>query len=95
MTSYQENLIAKLKAPRQWNLDQVSFNGNFLNCVANVKSGNKIKKQKFSFLFDSADDCQGARLVGKLVGAYSEWYAKDAFELIVAYSNEIGKDVIK
>jgi hypothetical protein len=87
MTSFQQQLIEKLAAKKI----EATFSGDFLNCrvaITNRESG-KIKWQKFSFVFDDAADCQGARLVGKMSGAYSEHFAKDAFAIIVAHSTEV------
>ena len=87
MTNFQTTLIEKLAAKKI----EAKFNGDFLNCKVAITSGSKIKWQKFSFVFDSADDCQGSRLVGKLRGAYSEHYAKQASEIIVEHSSEIAQ----
>jgi hypothetical protein len=91
MTQFQNNLIEKLldkEAPKQCRFE---FNGEFLNCSVTVTSKGKKKPQKFSFVFDSAEDCQGARQVGRMTGAYSETYAARAFEVIVAHADEIAK----
>lgn len=87
MTAFQQQLIEKLAAKRI----EAAFNGDFLNCrvrITNVDSG-KVKWQKFSFVFDSAEDCQGSRPVGRMIGAYSEHFARQASDIIVAHSQEI------
>jgi len=84
-TALQKQLIEHLNDERII----ASFNGGFLNCKVAIKSGQKTKWQKFSFVFDSATDCQGARAVGKMQGAYSEHFAKAAFEIIAAFSSEV------
>ncbi len=88
MTEFQTALIEKLSADNT----VAKFNGAFLNCKVAVKSGTKTKWQKFSFVFDSASDGQGARLVaGSLKGAYSETFSESAFAIIVAHSEEIAQ----
>jgi hypothetical protein len=91
MTNFQQQLIEKLTTAQQWKVTTAKFNGPFLNCVANLQSGKKVKRQKFSFVFDSPEDVQGCRQVGRMSGAYAEHYAKAAFELIVKYSNQIAQ----
>ena len=84
MTDHQTALIEKLAGAKI----EATFNRNFLNCKAVVKSGPKTKLQKFSFVFDSAQECQGSRLLWKTCkGAYSEAIAADAAKIIMAHSN--------
>lgn len=91
MTDCQRRLIAKLSDQKI----EAAFNGDFLNCKVAITSGTKIKWQKFSFLFDSADDCQGSRaLPHTFKGAYSERFAREAFDIIVVYSNEVAEEEI-
>lgn len=90
MTSYQTQLIEELSAKKI----EAKFNGDFLNCKVAITSGSKIKWQKFSFVFDSADDCQGSRLFGKMRGAYCEIYAEKASDIITAHSTAIAEEVI-
>lgn len=85
MTTFQQQLIDKLAAKKILG----AFNGDFLNCRVAIASGSKVKWQRFSFVFDDAADCQGARQVGRMSGAYSEHFAKDAFAIIVAHSAEV------
>lgn len=86
MNADQISLIEKLTAAKI----EATFNGSFLNCRVAVHAGPKTKWQKFSFVFDSAGDCQGSRLVWRsLKGAYSEHLAKDAAAIIMAHSDEI------
>jgi hypothetical protein len=91
MTSYQETLIEQLKAKKILGV----FNGDFLNCrvaVVSASGKKKIKWQKFSFVFDSSEDCQGSKLIPRsLKGAYSEVYAEQASEIIVNFSNDVGR----
>jgi hypothetical protein len=91
MNEFQNNLIEKLNAKEAPKKCRFEFNGDFLNCSVAVTSKGKIKWQKFSFVFDDAEACQGARQVGRMTGAYSETYAARAFEIIVAHSDEIAK----
>lgn len=94
MTDIQTALIERIttKTPGKYRATRASFNGRFLNCEADIEGANgKIKKQKFSFMFDSADDCQGCRACGKPSGTYAIHFAKDVFEVIVEFSNEIAK----
>jgi hypothetical protein len=93
MTEIQQQLIARITAPSKtkYLATRASFNGRFLNCEGEVTSSGKIKKQKFSFMFDSAEDCQGCRAVGKTSGTYSEHFRKDVFEVICEFSAEIAK----
>jgi len=90
MSNFQQELISRLGAKRI----AATFNGNFLNCSVDITSATgkrKVKRQKFSFVFDSVEDCQGSRIVsGSLKGAYCEIYAGQAAAVIVDYSNEIG-----
>lgn len=97
MTSFQALLIDLIttKTPGKYRATRASFNGRFLNCEADVEAANgKIKKQKFSFVFDSAEDCQGCRLCGKPSGTYAIHFANDVFDAIVEYSNEIAKHCV-
>lgn len=95
MTEFQIALIDKLTTAKTYKVAKAVFNGDFLNCEAHIqgapdsKGTRKVKKQKFSFVFDSAEDCQGARQVGRMTGAYAEHYAKAAFEVICKHSDEI------
>lgn len=97
MTEFQAALIEKLTTAQSYKIEKAVFNGNFLNCEAHISGApdsngtRKVKKQKFSFVFDSVEDCQGARQVGRMSGAYVEHFARAAFEIIVAHSDEIGK----
>lgn len=93
MTEIQQQLIARITAPSktQYLATRASFNGRFLNCEGEVTSSGKIKKQKFSFLFDSAEDCQGCRAVGKCIGTFAEHFRKDVFDVICEFSAEIAK----
>ena len=92
MTEYQKQLIAKLAANRV--PIQARFSGPFLNCRA-IVTGKKKKPQKFAFLFDTADDCQGAALLwDSLKGAYSEVFAEQAANIIKAHSDEIAMQPI-
>jgi len=92
MTAHQASLIEKLNAAKI----ESSFNGRFLNCKVAITSSGKIKWQKFSFVFDSAADCQGSRLAWRsLKGAYSEHLANDASDIIVAHSEEIARQPIE
>jgi hypothetical protein len=93
MTNFQKSLIEKITAknPEKFFADRASFNGRFLNCEADIKHGSKVKKQRFSFAFDSPEDCQGCKLAGKPSGTYAEHFAKDVFAAIVELSDEIAK----
>lgn len=93
MTSIQEQLIKLVTTPSsgKYRADRASFNGPFMNCEADVKSGSKIKKQKWSFVFDSAEDCQGAKIIGRKSGAYVDAFARDTFEAICDFSETIAK----
>ena len=93
MDKYQTMLIEKLAAERI----EAKFNGDFLNCRVKitVEETGKIKWQKFSFVFDSADDCQGSRLLPRsLKGAYSKHFADEAAKIIFAYSEEVAQEPI-
>jgi len=93
MTNFQKSLIEKITAknPEKFFADRASFNGRFLNCEADIKHGSKVKKQRFSFVFDSPEDCQGCKLAGRPNGTYAEHFAKDVFAAIVELSDEIAK----
>ena len=95
MTSFQTKLIEVLTTPvkGQYRADRASFNGSFLNCETDIKSGSKVKKQKWSFVFDSAEDCQGARLVRKS-GTYAEHFAKETFAVICEFSAQVAKEEV-
>lgn len=88
MTTFQTQLIEALAAQKII----ADFNGDFLNCKVAIKSGKKTKWQKFSFVFDSADDCQGSRFLPSTAkGAYSDVYAKKTSTIIVEHSNTIAQ----
>ncbi len=88
MIDYQTALIEKLAANRV--AIQAVFDGPFLNCKVAVTSNKKIKWQKFSFQFDTADDCQGWALVaGSQKGAYSDAFAEQAAAIIQKHADEI------
>ena len=91
MTKHQETLIEALAAKKII----AAFNGDFLNCKVAIHAKNKTKWQKFSFVFDSADDCQGSRPVGKMRGAYSEHFAQQAIAIIVEHSNAVAQMAIR
>lgn len=88
MTAYQQDLVAKLDEEKKI---LAAWNGDFLNCRVAIKAGSKVKWQRFSFLFDEPEACQGSRLVGKMTGSYAEHFAKDAGEIIVAFSREVAQ----
>ena len=104
MTHYQADLLAKLTASWDWKNDAIGefgvgfssrivakFNGDFLNC--RVAISQSLYSQRFSFVFDSAGDCQGSRLVpGSLRGAYSELFARRAAKVIIEHSRAIGAE---
>ena len=92
MTDFQKQLIAIVttKTSGKWMAARASFNGSFLNCEADITSGSKVKKQKWSFVFDSAEDCQGAKIV-KQSGTYAEHFARDTFEAICNFSASVAK----
>ena len=85
MSQLQNDLVARIEAGMKFT--SVKWNGNFLNCVRSVEGVNgKPKPQKFSFVFDDAEICQGARLVqSSLKGCYSRGFAEDAFAIIMAF----------
>ena len=94
MTSYQDTLI-NLLADKEI---EAKFNGNFLNCIVKVTNEDtgKVKRQTFSFVFDSGDDCQGARLLPhsmKGTLAYCETFAKQAAGIIFAFSSDVAQVV--
>jgi len=96
MTENQAKLVALLTtAAHQWKVTTAKFSGDRLDCVANVTSGDKIKKQTFSFRFDDPASCFGSRLVpGSCRGAYSEHYAAAAAKIIFEFSAAVGQEVI-
>ena len=92
MTNHQNTLIEKLAANRV--PIQATFSGRILNCKA-IVTGKKRKPQKFSFIFDTADDCQGAALLwDSLKGTYSEVFAEQAAHVIKTHSDAIALEVI-
>ncbi len=90
MTTFQTTLIARLA---ERNIE-ASFRGRYLNCLVKITNAStgKIKRQRFSFIFDTAEDCQGSRLLGdSLKGAYSDAHAHRAAEIIRSYSDEVAQ----
>ena len=90
MSQMQTSLIAAIKAKRA--IIKATFKGNLLNCqVAIEKTNGKKQIQKFSFVFDDAEACMGARLIQSSVkGTYAHHYAKDVFDAYLAW-DEVNK----
>jgi hypothetical protein len=92
MTTIQQQLVTFIttKQSGKYMPTAASFNGNFLNCEAIItKANGKSQKQKFSFVFDDAEGCQGCRAVGKPSGTYATHFQRDTFELICEFSKSV------
>jgi hypothetical protein len=77
-TQKQNELTAALDAR---NID-AKWNGDFLNCKVAIAGGRKTKFARFSFVFDSAEYVEGARIC-KTKGTYAEHFAAQAFGIIL------------
>ena len=90
MTETQRQLVDALVA-RENGCLSAKWDEDCLDCVVTIKGVNgKSKKQRFSFVFDDASECDGYRLIRtSCKGAYSEVYARRAAEVLQQFGDQL------
>lgn len=92
MTPNQTQLIARLAAKSI----EAKFNGDFLNVSKSItRTNGKTQKMSASFVFDDAAGCYGAKYVQRSAkGTYGEAVRDWAFDVIVKFAEETGKQEV-